>query len=182
MTQVYQEIMVDIETLSSEPNALMVSLGAVTRNQQGALIRFEAVVAPNNYSNKLDISPDTVNWWLKQSDEARASITKPGRSLVEVCARFNQWLISICPANAKPRLWGNGAAFDNVILRANYKVAGMKPAWGFREDACYRTLKNLLPDIPWTPPAIAHSAISDAEAQFLHLEALLERIHNGKQQ
>lgn len=182
MSQRYQEIMVDIETLSSESNALMVSLGAITRNQQGDLIRFEAVVAPNHYSNKLDISPDTVNWWLKQSEEARASITKPGRSLVEVCAGFNQWLESICPPDAKPRLWGNGAAFDNVILRANYKVAGMKPAWGFREDACYRTLKNLLPDTPWTPPAIAHSAISDAEAQFIHLEALLARISHGKQQ
>lgn len=182
MTQVYQEIMVDIETLSSEPNALMVSLGAVTRDSKGNLIKFEAVVSPNHYSNKLDISHDTIMWWLKQSEEARASITRPGKSLVEVCAGFNQWLRQVTPTGAKPRLWGNGATFDNVILRANYKVAGMTPAWGFREDACYRTLKNLFPDTPWTPPAVAHSAISDAEAQFIHLETILARIYHGKQQ
>src|SRR5690606_9874954 len=107
MSQFYQEIMVDIETLSSEPNALMVSLGAITRSQQGDLIKFEAVVAPNYYSDALDISHATVNWWLKQSEGARASITKPGKSLVEVCAGFNQWLRDACLPNAKPRIWGN---------------------------------------------------------------------------
>lgn len=169
------DIMIDLETFSTKSNALMTVLGAAVRDPSGEIVTFEMAVDTKYWErDQLHIDPETVKWWLQQSQAARDAVTTPGLSLPLVCGAFNDWINQLKMPDVPLRLWGNAASFDNVILRKNYEVAGINPAWGFRDDMCYRTLKNLYPQVPFTKPDTPHKASSDAEAQLIHLEALLE--------
>jgi exodeoxyribonuclease VIII len=66
-------------------------------------------------------------------------------------------------------VWGNGATFDNVILSNAYKAAGLERPWGRFGDRCYRTLKNLHPDVKMHRIGEHHHALADAVTQGLHL-------------
>jgi hypothetical protein len=175
------DIAIDLETFSTKPNAMMAVLGAAARDDSGELVIFEMAVSSSSWHAKqLDIDPDTVKWWLQQSQEARNAVTAPsGTILYKVCESFNSWVTGIQGGpDAHVRVWGNAAAFDNVILRKNYEVAGVAPVWGYRSDMCYRTLKNLYPSIPKVEPDFPHVASSDAIAQLLHLEMILNHMEN----
>lgn len=69
------------------------------------------------------------------------------------------------------RLWGNGATFDNVVLRNAYAVTDVVPFWSFRGDRCYRTVRNGLreegDEIEFSGEP--HMALEDARRQALQL-------------
>ena len=67
-------------------------------------------------------------------------------------------------------MWGNGATFDNVILRSSYKAIGQEAPWKFYDDRCYRTLKSLA-NIPMVQidEATPHFALDDARVQAQHV-------------
>jgi exodeoxyribonuclease VIII len=72
-------------------------------------------------------------------------------------------------------VWGNGADFDLPILSAAYVAAGFGgPPWKPYNGRCYRTLKNLRPDVPRPERrGTAHNALDDAVFQAEHAIALL---------
>lgn len=45
--------------------------------------------------------------------------------------------------------------------------------WSHRDDRCYRTLKNLRPDVAFEPYDTHHNALDDAFAQATHAERIL---------
>ena len=67
-------------------------------------------------------------------------------------------------------VWGNGATFDNVILRNAYQKTGLDCPWPFWQDRCYRTLKNLAPDIDRPELGTLHQALNDATVQAQHMQ------------
>ena len=76
-------------------------------------------------------------------------------------------------------VWGNGATFDNVIIRSAFKAVGLPVPWSFRNDKCYRTVANLLPKE--RQPALersgtAHNALDDAITQAVHLQKVYKEI------
>ncbi len=68
---------------------------------------------------------DTILWWLKQSSEARAAICIDDTlSISDALSELNHF-INRHAANTKYlKVWGNGATFDNVILRGAYDEQG----------------------------------------------------------
>jgi hypothetical protein len=42
---------------------------------------------------------------------------------------------------------------------------------------CFRTMKALFPDVTYIKPVLAHHALSDAEAQAVHLQKLFNFIN-----
>lgn len=168
------DVMLDLETMGSGPTAAIVAIGAVKFEPEAGVLgeTFYGVVdLQSSVDVGLGIDPNTVLWWLKQSDAARAAVALPGRPLRDILIEFARWI----PAEA--RVWGNGAAFDNVVLSSAYRACGMPPPWSFRNDRCYRTLCALNADVPLAPPAptaIAHHARDDAVAQARHLLAIMQ--------
>ena len=130
-----------------------------------------------NLSSALEIGTvdgPTLDWWSRQGDAARSCAF--GGGLTSDTAL--QELRTFCYARGLSfRVWGNSAAFDLGLLGCAYKALGELTPWSHKQEACYRTLKNLRKDVP--APAFAgvqHHALDDARHQLRHLLALLEAI------
>ena len=169
------DIMLDLETMGTGPNAAIVAIGAVAFDLQAGTIgdRFYRVVdLGTSVAMGGEIDADTVLWWMKQSDDARAMFTRDGVPLSMVLAEFTIWSSERCEPN-NLRVWGNGAAFDNVILSSAYRRSAYMQPWRHWNDRCYRTVKSLYPDVKLERVGTHHNAVDDAESQARHLIAML---------
>jgi exodeoxyribonuclease VIII len=169
------DIMLDLETMGTGPNADIVAIGAVAFDIQAGTIgdRFYRVVdLGTSVDMGGEIDADTVLWWMKQSDDARAMFTRDGVALSEALADFMVWLSSPV-ASDTVRMWGNGSAFDNVILSSAYRSSTRMQPWRHWNDRCYRTVKSLYPDVKLERVGTHHNAVDDAESQARHLIAML---------
>lgn len=165
--------MLDLETLGNGSNAVIISIGAVRFDvkQKTIINKFYARICPKSCTDAgLVIDAETVLWWMKQSDAARGEFANANLpKLPEVLASFSHWVKAM---PGEPRIWGNGATFDNVILSNAYKAIKMDRPWSHRSDRCYRTIKALFPDIKVPDVSTAHNAVDDAEYQARHLMAI----------
>lgn len=169
------DIMLDLETMGTGPNAAIVAIGAVAFDLQAGTIgdRFYRVVdLGTSVVMGGEIDADTVLWWMKQSDDARAMFTRDSVPLSLALADFSLWL-SAHGAPDNVRVWGNGAAFDNVILSSAYRSSSRTQPWRHWNDRCYRTVKSLYPDVKLERVGTHHNAVDDAESQARHLIAML---------
>ena len=167
------QVMVDLETLGNGSNAVIIAIGAVEfEATSGKLGReFYCVVDGQSCVDagmKVDVS--TVMWWMKQDTAARAAFNNAGEPLPYALQSFAAWL----PTGAC--VWGNGATFDNVILSNAYRAIDLPQPWPFWGDRCYRTLKNLFPEVPLARTGAHHNALDDAKSQALHAIALLQKL------
>lgn len=175
--------MIDIETLGTSHNALILSIGAVQFNDHGTYGEVYLEIDPASANEAgLKIDPMTVLWWMKQSDEARSKITHmhapmPLRDALQSLAA---WMDKVEPEFNARQVWGNASTFDNVILGNAFKAVGLKQPWPFWGDRCYRTLKNLVPQIPYERTGTAHAALDDARSQARHAAAILQALQTPK--
>ena len=175
MTDKTFDIMLDLETMGTGPNAAIVAIGAVAFDLQAGTIgdRFYRVVdLGTSVDMGGEIDADTVLWWMKQSDDARAMFTRDSSPLSMSLTAFSFWM---CAHGAPDsvRVWGNGAAFDNVILSSAYRRSAYMQPWRHWNDRCYRTVKSLYPDVKLERVGTHHNAVDDAESQARHLIAML---------
>lgn len=169
-------IMLDLETMGNTDNSAIIAIGAV------AFDPATRAISPQDFYVTVDledavrhggvIDPSTVMWWMKQSDEARSKFSIPGVQLEFALANFSLWLTSHCSPDAAI-VWGNGAAFDNVILKNAYQSIGIAAPWKFWNDRCYRTIKALNPEVKMNRSGVHHCAVDDARSQAMHLMDIL---------
>lgn len=165
-----KDTMLDLETMGNGPNAAIIAIGAVEFDldtcEIGAVfhcrVQLDSAVKAGGV-----IDASTVQWWLDQNDEARKPFTTNVGSLSIALALcdFSAWV----RRNGVERVWGNGAAFDNVILRSAYHSIGMSEPWNHWNDRCYRTIKAFFPDIKLERIGVHHNALDDALSQAEHL-------------
>ena len=170
--------MLDLETMGTNPSAAIIAIGAIAFDlETGQLGRtfLQAVDLGNSMLNGGIVDANTVEWWMKQSDDAkRVFFDEERRGIYDSLMSFFSFLaISTTCKDGDVKMWGNGSDFDNVILRNAYERCGIKPHWKFRNNRCYRTVKNLFPDIPFVCGGIAHNALDDARNQAKHLIAMI---------
>lgn len=162
--------MLDLETMGTTPNSVILSIGAVKFGDDEIKDSFyERIDAKSCLDYGLEIDVGTVMWWLQQSEEARKEICKPAQPLNAVLTWFAEWAYS-----PDVRVWGNGATMDNIILsNAYFKVKIPRP-WSYKGDMCYRTIKNLYPDIKIEQLGVYHNALDDATSQAKHLMKMIK--------
>jgi hypothetical protein len=168
-----KDIMVDLETLSTRSNAIIVSIGAVYFDETdiGDTFYRRIDISDSIRSGKYALDADTLKWWLKQSDEARQELTSSDSGEVkEVLKEFASFI-----KDKEHRVWGNGAAFDNVILQNAFMLSGIYPPWVYWNDRCFRTVKSMFSDIPEPGrQGTHHNALDDAKHQVAHLQKIYE--------
>ncbi len=103
-------IMVDLETMATHPNAAIVAIGAVRFTDELQDSFYQVVDLQSSIRADLDVDGATVIWWLMQEEAARQAITVPGLELTQALTLFYEWL------GKEAVVWGNGASFDNAIL------------------------------------------------------------------
>jgi hypothetical protein len=169
-------IMIDLETMGTRPDAPIISIGAVAFDNLSVLDTFYANVDLSSAVNSgAKIDAQTVMWWLRQDAQARAAF-EDGQdvaySLVGALTPFSaNWMAK----HEVRAIWGNGATFDNVILRESYHRTAVPFPFPFWLDRCYRTVKSSHPDVAMERVGEHHNALDDAKSQALHLIAINQK-------
>ena len=183
----YTHLMVDLETMGSGPDAPIVSIGAVyfdpsTGNTGAEFYQVVSLESSMSFGMKPDAS--TIQWWLKQSSEARSAILVDEalglRETLELLADF----IAENAANGSHtvQLWGNGCSFDNVILRRAYALTETPFSVPFWNDRDVRTMVELGKSVGINPrydipfEGDMHNALSDARHQVKYVSAIWQRL------
>lgn len=181
-------VMVDLETLGTRPGCKVLQIGAVVATPRGITGEFLVNISLSDQElYGLTASESTMNWWAKQDQAVRKKVFDQTnrRSLSEALSDFERFLrVHSAPpfgelTQPKVLVYGNGAGFDQPILTALYDAVGRAPGWKFYNERCYRTLKNLYPEVPFVKPTMAHDALADARAQAEHLIRMLNRSEHG---
>lgn len=165
--------MLDLETLGTDSNSVILSIGAVKFGDGKILSRFYERVDPQSCVDVgLVMNAATVMWWMKQSDEARSEFEDVGSNIMDSLDLFTEWV-----GHDPCEVWGNGADFDNVILSNAYRQCGLATPWNSKYNMCYRTMKNLYPDIPMVREGTHHHAAHDAINQAYHLMLIMDQMN-----
>lgn len=179
--------MLDLETMGNGSNSAIVSIGAVffepLTGETGE--EFYEVIDLNDSANFGKLDASTVKWWLTQRDEAREIFN--AKSQVTLCTAltaFSGFISYHCERDEKNRtnavVWGNGASFDNVILRNAYKATCLKEPWFFANDRDVRTvvdlgryLRNIDPKKELPLEGVVHNALDDAYFQVSYVSTII---------
>jgi len=165
--------MLDLETLATDADAVIVSLGAVFFDKENIGDKFYAILDLDDQIAKgRTKSEQTLDWWAKQSDAVRAVFDQPRTKTPEVLENFTKWL-----GEEKVCIWGNGSDFDNAVLGSCYENFGIKRPWSYSNNRCFRTLKNICA-FPkgGIPPrgGTYHNALDDAVHQAVCAQLYLK--------
>lgn len=172
-------IMCDLETLATEENAAIISIGLVYFDIDKQTLGDELYIKLSLDAIYEQIGKDrllslnTLVWWMQQSDAVRDvwSDSDNKANNDEVISMINSFLKK---SEGKIKLWGNGVTFDNMILRSYFKTFNYTPPWHFTGDMCYRTIKTLLGyKANLQRIGTQHNALDDAKTQALHLIQML---------
>lgn len=193
-------IVVDIETLSLQSDAAIISIAAVPFNPmveevnvfnvfqvfpQGAVKEleefYEVVNATSCALQGMHIDMETVKWWEKKSEEAKADLlNRRPMNIGEAMNALHNYLEAIKNVfDADIKVWAQGSDFDFPILKNAYRktMKDTKLPWSYKMQRDARTyiLEKLekyygleekpydrIPPMPEKMKWVAHSALSDA--------------------
>lgn len=126
---------------------------------------------------------DTILWWLKQSSEARAAICIDDTlSISDALSELSHFINQHADNTKYLKVWGNGATFDNVILRGAYERAGQICPWAYWNDHDVRTIVTLGRSIGFDPKmdmpfdGERHNALADARHQAKYVSAIWQKL------
>jgi len=173
------DAMIDIETLGKKPGAAVLSIGAVMFGATGLGEEFYSPVLLKSCTDVgLTIDPETVAWWMKQSEEARqAAFRADAPALPAVLLRFTDWFV----AQQARYPWCHGATFDVPILDAAYEACGMPAPWKYYDVRDTRTLYDLVGVKVDRSNGTHHNALDDARTQAEAAAAAFRRLSRLEQ-
>lgn len=183
----YTHLMVDMETMGNSPHAPIVSIGAVffdpsTGNTGAEFYQVVSLESSMSFGMKPDAS--TIQWWLKQSSEARSAIlVDEAMGLLKTLELLADYIAeNAANGSHAVQLWGNGCSFDNVILRRAYALTDTPFAVPFWNDRDVRTMVELGKSVGINPrydipfEGDMHNALSDARHQVKYVSAIWQRL------
>lgn len=183
----FVHVMVDLETMGKKPNAPIVSIGAVVFDPATGILGetfYKVVSLESAVSWGAEVDPSTIIWWLKQSSEARSAIANDDAiKLDDALLMFTDFILENITGGSKTaQVWGNGATFDNTILRSSFELACLDCPWIFRNDRDVRTMVELGNAIGFNPKTSIpfegdrHNALADAQHQARYVSAIWQRL------
>lgn len=170
-------IVLDLETLSTDPHAAVASIGAVALTAEGTWVaEFHLAISTEDQHSR-HVSPSTCEWWDEQSNEARAaSILAPNPAApTQALEEFTSWVLQIADPK-KVKVWGNGSGFDNVILSSLFAdYPELVRPWAYWNDRDMRTVLDLYPQAKDVGEfeGVKHNALHDARHEAKQLAAAL---------
>ncbi|MGA3766683.1 3'-5' exoribonuclease domain-containing protein [Escherichia coli] len=180
-SRVRHHLMIDLETMGKNPDAPIISLGAIFFDPQTGEMgpEFSKTIDLDTAGGVID--RDVIKWWLKQSREAQSAILTDEIPLDDALLQLREF-IDENSCGFYVRVWGNGANFDNVILRRSYERQGIPCPWRYCNDRDVRTIVELgnsigfdaRMDIPFEGER--HNALDDARYQAKYVSAIWQKL------
>ncbi|EIR9281081.1 3'-5' exoribonuclease [Escherichia coli] len=174
-------LMIDLETMGKNPDSPIISIGAIFFDPQTGEMgpEFNKTIDLETAGGVID--RDAIKWWLKQSREAQSAILTDEIPLDDALLQLREF-IAENSGELFVQVWGNGANFDNVILRRSYERQGIPCPWRYYNDRDVRTIIELGKSIDFdarTPiqfEGIRHNALDDARHQAKYVSAIWQKL------
>ena len=168
--------MIDLETLSTNPNATILTVGGVkfdpytmAEPSQGMYFRVDV---DSQTEMGRDVMQETVNWWSKQpkeiSDEAFSDDNRA--SLDDMIKKINKFSVGV------DIFWCQGPLFDYAILQDIYKQLGYPVPWQYWQIRDSRTLFSLVPKDPDEERTGLHNALEDCYFQAKKVQRVYKQL------
>lgn len=189
----FGDIMVDLETLGTRQDTIVLEISAVEFNRYTGEIGevFDAKLdIDDQLSYRRSLSRETLQWWFKQDEAAIKNVFddvggikfETSTALFEF-SNFVERCDNKCNSDSDRRvvkLWGNGSIFDLGILQNMYEtcIFKVKLPWKFWAVNDVRTIVDLNPDVKkncefdGTP----HCAVDDCKHEIKYLVETLKTI------
>lgn len=174
-------LMIDLETMGKNPDAPIISIGAIFFEPQTGDMgpEFSKTIDLDTAGGVID--RDVIKWWLKQSREAQSAIMTDEIPLDDALLQLREF-IDENSGEFFVQVWGNGANFDNVILRRSYERQGIPCPWRYCNDRDVRTIVELGKAIDFDARTAIpfegerHNALDDARYQAKYVSAIWQKL------
>nr|EET2455560.1 exonuclease [Escherichia coli] len=174
-------LMIDLETMGKNPDAPIISIGAIFFDPQTGDMgpEFSKTIDLETAGGVID--RDTIKWWLKQSREAQSAIMTDEIPLDDALLQLREF-IDENSGEFFVHVWGNGANFDNTILRRSYERQGSPCPWRYYNDRDVRTIVELGKAIDFDARTAIpfegerHNALDDARYQAKYVSVIWQKL------
>ena len=160
--------MIDIETLGTKPNAVILSVGAIKFDPFTSIKPFDdkhwKIDVDAQTEIDRDVNEDTLAWWSKQDPKIQEeAFGEIGRTNVtSFMKELNAWLTG-CDS-----IWCQGPQFDMVILEDFFDSFSHHKNWFYWQVSDCRTLFNIMPQDPRKGlQQNLHNALEDSRWQAI---------------
>ena len=169
--------MLDIETLSTRPESVVLTLGAVkfdpwadeVDTESGLYLRIDV---DEQLALDRHVQQETVDWWGTQPEDVREeALGEHERTgLSNTVDQLNRFLVG---SNS---IWCQGPAFDIVILENLYRQLGRPTPWQFWQIRDSRTLFGVHGDPREKGRTGAHNALIDCYYQARAVQQVYKEV------
>lgn len=163
--------MIDIEGLSTEPNAIILTIAAQRfdpmsdgwfDNQFYARIDTES--QPDRH-----IDDGTIEWWTTQPHAADEAFNPDNRIPLKDALEQLSKIVWNCKL-----VWANGPTYDMTILENAFKSYGMHIPWQYFSVRDCRTVYSLCDNLD--RPETSHHALEDCRRQIKMLQSAVKQL------
>jgi len=171
------DVMIDMETLGTDPDSVILTIGAVRFDPKGdgvvERLELRPTIEDQTEQHNRTINPDTLRWWGEQSEEAideamgdrdRISFKDTMDKLYKFC-----W--------NRRAVWSNGAGFDIVVAENAFRQLDMRIPWPFYTIRDTRTIYDMC-NVSLKDGAhrTSHKAVEDAEHQAIVVQRAYKKL------
>lgn len=157
--------MIDLETLSTNPNATILTVGGVkfdpyTQIEPSQGMYFRVDVDSQTAMGR-DVMQETLDWWGTQDKEIMEEALGDNDriSISEMLKTINKWCVGV------DVFWSQGPLFDYAILQDFYAQMKTPVPWNYWQIRDSRTLFSLVPRDPNEKRTGLHNALEDCYFQ-----------------
>ena len=168
--------MIDLETLSTNPDAVILTIGGV---------KFDARTQMNPYNEmyfRVDVDSqtkigrnvmqETMNWWATHPKEVSEEALGDGNrvSLEDAIKQLNKFAVGV------DIFWCQGPLFDYAILQDLYRQLNTPVPWNYWQIRDSRTLFSLVPKDHNEKRTGLHNALQDCIFQAKKVQKVYRQL------
>tara|TARA_B110001454_G_C12662945_1_gene410301 strand:+ start:306 stop:845 length:540 start_codon:yes stop_codon:yes gene_type:complete len=167
-------VMIDVESLSTQPDAVLLTFGAIRFRPSDNDVEKDAFEMEHFYRRidpesctKLGLRVDepTMEWWAKQDDDVKAEAF----SLEDRCDIADVMKDFYMFCKGCDHFWAHGSIFDIMIIETINRILQRGNPWKFWQIRDTRTLYGLV-DMK-LPKTAKHHSLYDCYNQILGVQA-----------
>lgn len=177
-------LMIDLETLATSPDAVIMSADLVFFDLEDKIIyeSYASFCIESQLKSGRRIDGSTLLWWQKQSEDARRVFIECETGHKEIAPWIEAELFAAQKVKGFQwkdlQVWGNGALFDVGILEDVFRKKDSEIPWKFWNVFCFRTFDKMTKARKKLPRSgVHHNALDDARYQT---ECVLNVLTGGK--
>ena len=169
------DIMLDLETLSTRPDATILTFGACKFSPYNQEDITQGIYFRINVDEQIAIGShvdeNTIEWWGRQADDVREEALGDDNriSLEQFTQELNRFIVGC------DNIWAQGPVFDIVILENLYRQMGLPCPWQFWQIRDSRTLLSTHGDPRDKNKAGLHNALEDCVSQAQAVQTVFKQ-------